>query len=51
MIKKFIAEECGTETLEWGLVCALIVIGSIAAIKSVGPKIQTLWNSVNGTIP
>ncbi|CAN5381421.1 hypothetical protein BH09PLA1_BH09PLA1_30590 [soil metagenome] len=44
-------EEQGTETLEWGLVCGLIVIGAIAAIALIGPKVTTMWNNVNTAIP
>ena len=47
----FLSDESGTETLEWGLVCGLIVVGAIAAIALVGPKITALWNNVNSAIP
>ena len=36
---RLVRDEQGTETLEWGLVCGLIVIGAIVAITSIGPKI------------
>ena len=44
-------DEHGTETLEWGLVCGLIVVGAIAAITLIGPKITAMWNNVNNNIP
>ena len=44
-------DEQGTETLEWGLVCGLIVVGAIAAIGFVGPKVTSMWNNVNNKIP
>lgn len=44
-------DEQGTETLEWGLVCGLIVIGAIAAISLIGPKVSGMWNSINNKIP
>ena len=41
----FVKEEKGTETLEWGLVCGLIVVGAIAAITIIGPKVTGMWNA------
>ena len=34
---RLIKDESGTETLEWGLVCGLIVVGAITAITLIGP--------------
>ena len=50
-LRRFARDERGTETLEWGLVCGLIVIGGIAAIVLIGPKITDMWNDVNNEIP
>ena len=47
----FLKNEEGTETLEWGLVCGLIVVGAIAAIGFIGPKVTAMWNNVNNKIP
>jgi Flp pilus assembly pilin Flp len=47
----FIRDEQGTETLEWGLVCGLIVVGAIAAIALIGPKVTAIWENVNSKIP
>ena len=47
----FVRDEQGTETLEWGLVCGLIVVGAIAAITVIGPKVTKMWNDVNSKIP
>ena len=47
----FVRDESGTETLEWGLVCGLIVVGAITAIALIGPKVTGMWNDVNNTIP
>ena len=44
-------DEQGTETLEWGLVCGLIVVGAIAAIGFIGPKVTSMWNNINNKIP
>ena len=48
---QFLRDERGTETLEWGLICGLIVVGAIAMITLVGPKISKLWNEMNSSIP
>ena len=48
---RFVRDEQGTETLEWGLVCGLIVVGAIAAIALIGPKVTAMWNNLNSSIP
>ena len=47
---EFASDQRGTETLEWGLVCGLIVVGSISAIALIGPKIATVWNNINNAV-
>ena len=49
-VMRFIRDERGTETLEWGLICGLIVVGAIAAITVVGPKVAGLWNDAGDKI-
>ena len=51
LLARLIREDQGTETLEWGLVCGLIVVGAITAIVVVGPKVAALWNNVSSQIP
>ena len=51
MVRGFWSDESGTETLEWGLVCGLLVVGAITAIGFIGPKITDMWNDVNNEIP
>ena len=50
-IRAFLADEQGTETLEWGLICGLIVVGAITAIGLIGPKVTKMWNDLEGKIP
>ena len=50
-LRRFLCDQRGTETLEWGLVCGLLVIGAIAALALIGPKITDMWNDVNNEIP
>jgi Flp pilus assembly pilin Flp len=51
IVARFVSEEQGTETLEWGLVCGLIVIGAIVAITAIGPKVTAMWNKVSAAVP
>jgi len=46
----FVRDENGTEVLEWGLVCGLLVIGAITVIGLIGPKITSMWNNINTAI-
>ena len=50
-IRAFLADEQGTETLEWGLVCGLLVVGAITAITLIGPKVSDMWSDLNNEIP
>jgi Flp pilus assembly pilin Flp len=50
-VLRLVRDEDGTETLEWGLVCGLIVVGAIAAIALIGPKVKTMWDNTNSAIP
>ena len=50
-IAAFLSDERGTETLEWGLVCGLIVLGAITVMGLIGPKLTAMWNNVNGSMP
>lgn len=49
--RSFLRDERGTETLEWGLVCGLIIVGALVAVAMIGPKITDMWNDVNNEIP
>lgn len=50
-IRQFFREERGTETLEWGLVCGLIVVGAITVMALIGPKITAMWDSLASKVP
>ena len=51
IVARLANDERGTETLEWGLVCGLIVVGAITMIALIGPKVTDMWNDVNNEIP
>jgi Flp pilus assembly pilin Flp len=50
-IERFARDQRGTETLEWGLICGLIIVGAIAMITLIGPKVQSSGKDFNGSIP
>lgn len=50
-VRQFFREERGTETLEWGLVCGLIVVGAITAMALIGPKVTQMWDELNSKVP
>ena len=50
-LSAFTRDERGTETLEWGLVCGLLVVGAIAIIALIGPKITNIWGDINNKVP
>jgi Flp pilus assembly pilin Flp len=50
-LRRFGRDEQGTEVLEWALVAGLIVVGTIAIMVLIGPKVVTVWTNVNAAIP
>ena len=50
-LRRLVRDEDGTETLEWGLVCGLIVIGAVTALVLIGPKVSKMWNDLNAAVP
>src|SRR2546430_199228 len=51
LLARLVKDEQGTETLEWGLVCGLIVVGAVAALVLIGPKVTKMWNDLNAKVP
>ena len=47
MIRKFLKDESGATAIEYGLIAALIVVASIAAIGQVADTTITMWNNVD----
>lgn len=48
--KRFAADEKAAEVTELGIVLALIVAGAVVAIASIGPKIKTAYETVDGKL-
>ena len=49
-LTRLIKDDSGTETLEWGLVCGLIVLSAIIALTAIGPKIKVMWDNMDAAI-
>ena len=47
-LKNFIAREEGQDLVEYALLAALLSIVSIAALKTLGPKIAKTWGRTLG---
>ena len=51
MLKKFVKNEEGLETVEYGIIAALIVVGTIVAIGSIGVKVSQAFSDLDGKLP
>lgn len=49
--KRFIADEDGATLLEYGMLTLLITVLSIAAVKAIGLKVSTGFDTVNTNLP
>jgi len=49
-LKNFVAREEGQDLVEYALLAALLSIVSIAALKTLGPKIAATWNTISGNL-
>jgi pilus assembly protein Flp/PilA len=56
MLKMFVkmqtllASEEGQDLVEYGLVVALVAFGAVAALKSIGTNLGSLFNDINATL-
>jgi pilus assembly protein Flp/PilA len=50
-VLRFLRDERGTETVEWAIVIGLIAVGAIVAITSIGGKVQTTFETLDGALP
>ena len=50
LLRRFIKDESGMETLEWALVGALVVIGFVAIWGAFGPKIVTVFDNMGAEL-
>ncbi len=50
MIDSFIQDESGATAIEYGLIAALVSVGGISALASMGNQIAALFGTVGSTI-
>ena len=46
LLKKFVRDEAGMETVEWAIMAALIVTGVIAIITTLGTNVMTRFTAL-----
>jgi pilus assembly protein Flp/PilA len=49
-IKVFLKNESGATAIEYGLIAALIAVVCIAAMKTIGTKLNTTFTSIGGNL-
>jgi Flp pilus assembly pilin Flp len=47
---RFVREDAGQDLIEYGLLIGIITIGTIAAIKAIGPKVAAYFNNLNAQL-
>ena len=50
LIQRFIREEDGQDIIEYALLAAFISIAAIAAIRVIGPKVNTYFTNVQNAL-
>ena len=54
VIRRFVVEEQGAETVEYALVLGLVGLAAVVGLTAAGSSINTWWNSLAtylGTLP
>ncbi|MBO9579389.1 MAG: Flp family type IVb pilin [Sphingobium sp.] len=49
-IRKFIKNNKGATAIEYGLIAALIAVAAVTAMRGLGGKLQTTFNSVSNNL-
>lgn len=50
LFKRLGRDESGAAVIEYVLIAGLIIVGTIATIFAVGPKVLARWTSVNSSL-
>ncbi|MBV9671179.1 MAG: hypothetical protein JOZ43_09510 [Acidobacteriales bacterium] len=51
LLKRLWLEEDAQDLIEYGLLLGLITIGTISAMKLIGPKVNSYFGSTNTNLP
>jgi len=49
LLKKFVADDKGMETVEWAVLAALIVAGLIAVVAGVGSNVKSAFDKLQSS--
>ena len=50
LMTRFASDESGATAIEYGLIAALIAVGIITALRTVGSNLSTTFNSVGTSL-
>jgi len=50
-LMKFFREEKGVTAIEYGLIAALVAVAIIAAVTTLGGKLNTTFQTINSKLP
>ena len=50
MLKVFLSDERGTETVEWGIMAGLIVAGLVGIVAAIGLWVQGRFQTLQGDL-
>jgi Flp pilus assembly pilin Flp len=50
MLRRFVRDESGTETVEWAIMIGLIAVASIMIIWAIGQWVQTRFSTLNSAL-
>jgi Flp pilus assembly pilin Flp len=50
-MQRFINEDSGQDSMEYGLLAALLSIVAITVLQNIGPLLAGFWNSIHAAIP
>lgn len=51
LVNRFIKDESGATAIEYGLIAALIAVGIIVAVGTIGTKLTGTFNKIGSDLP
>ncbi len=50
MLRMLRADQRGATAIEYGLICALIVLGMLTGLQALGTGVSTMWTNLANTM-
>ena len=50
LLKNLAADESGQDLIEWGLIAAMVALGSVAVMKSYNTNLDTVFNKIGNQL-